>query len=114
LFSGIVPVQPFPVTKFKQRVFGHSVITYKIARPPRDKKLGGKGPQTDKQLPQSHFASFSVRNPNPYICGPPGSGSFPISHKSVEWTEIMVANKIFNTNFLAKNVILIIKNIFTI
>ncbi len=33
-------------------------ITYKTARQPRDKKLGGKGPQTDKQLSQIHFAGY--------------------------------------------------------
>jgi hypothetical protein len=28
----------------------------------RQKKLGGKGPQTDKQLPQSHFALLSMQD----------------------------------------------------
>jgi hypothetical protein len=37
----------------------------------------------------------------------------PFSHKGVERTEIMLANKILIQYFLAKNLIFIIKHIFT-
>ncbi len=34
-------------------------LTYTIACPPQDKKLGGKGPPTNKHLPQSPFFGYS-------------------------------------------------------